>query len=465
MRYAITRRDALRTMGSGFGMLGLARVAAAAPAASRIDGPMAAKASHFPGNAKHVIFLFLNGGPSQVDTFDPKPALKKYHGKSAPFANFRTERKTGNVMDTPFTFKKYGKSGLEVSEIFAQLGEHIDDVCVIRSMHTDRPNHEPSLLKMNCGHTLAGHPSMGSWITYGLGTENQSLPGFVVLCPGRPVLGTPLWGSGYLPGVYQGTYLNTSDTDPEKLVRYVRNKELNLTEQREQLDLLARLNRFHLKKESADPQLEASIQSMEVAYRMQTEALDAFNIGKETEQTRARYGDNDFARGCLLARRLVERGVRMVQVYFGDFQPWDTHDDILVHRKLAREADPAIASLLADLKTSGLLQETIVVIGGEFGRTPVIEVGGLVRVQNGRDHNNHGFTTLVAGGGFKGGFAYGATDELGFKAVENPVDLHDLHATILHQLGMDHTRLTFRYSGRDFRLTDVSGRVIRELLA
>jgi uncharacterized protein (DUF1501 family) len=259
------------------------------------------------------------------------------------------------------------------------------------------------------------------------------------------VLGSPLWASGYLPGVYQGAYLNTSDTDPEKLVRFVRNPELGLPEQREQLDLLARLNRLHLARESAD--------------------LDAFDIGKETEATRTRYGASDFGRGCLLARRLVERGVRMVQVYFGDFQPWDTHDDILVHRKLARDADPAIASLLADLKTTGLLQETIVVIGGEFGRTPVIEVGGLVKVQNGRDHNNHGFTTLVAGGGFKGGFAYGATDELGFKAVENPLDVHDLHATILHQLGIDHTRLTYRYSGRDFRLTDVKGRVIKDLLA
>jgi hypothetical protein len=451
----MTRRDLLKTVGCGFGMTAFAAT----------TNPLAPKQPHFEPKAKHVIHLFLNGGPSHVDTFDPKPMLTKYNGKPAPSGNLKTERKTGNLLASPFEFRRCGKSGLEVSEIFPKLGECIDDVCVIRSMHTDRPNHEPSLFRMNCGRPLPGQPSMGSWLTYGLGTENQNLPGYVVLCPGLPVIGPQLWTSAYLPGVYQGTYVKNTETDPQKLIQYVRNQNFSASEQRASLDLLGKLNRMEMEREGSDPQFEATIQSMEMAFRMQTEALDAFDINKEPAVTRERYGTGNFAHGCLLARRLVERGVRMVQVYFGEHQPWDTHEDILVHRYLANDSDRPIAALLQDLKASGLLKETVVIIGGEFGRTPAVEVSGLVRVQNGRDHNNQGYSTLIAGGGFKGGFAYGATDDFGFKAIENPLDPNDLQATILNQLGLDHLKLTYRYSGRDFRLTDVGGRVIREILA
>jgi len=448
----LTRRDLLKTMGGGFGVAGLAPVAAGA-------------GTHFPAKAKQVIYLFLNGGPSQVDTFDPKPLLTKHHGQKAPSGNLKTERKTGTLLKSPFEFKRHGQSGLEISEIFSNLGKHADDLCVIRSMHTERPNHEPSLTMLNCGHTLVGHPSMGAWLTYGLGTENANLPGFVVLCPGYPVIGPQLWSAAYLPGRFQGTYVRNVSDDPEELIRDVRNRTLTGDQQKRQVDLLGKLNRMQLAREGADPSLEASIASFEMAYRMQTEALEAFDLRKEAEKTRESYGAGDFARGCLLARRLIERGVRMVQVYYGNDQPWDNHDDITKHAKLAATADKPMAALLQDLKDRDLLKSTVVIIGGEFGRTPAVEVSGLVDVQNGRDHNNHGFSTVVAGGGFKGGIAYGATDDFGFRAVEKPVHPHDLHATVLHQMGLDHTKLTYRYSGRDFRLTDVAGRVVTDILS
>jgi hypothetical protein len=451
-------------MGTGFGLAGLANVLSANTAPSAAD-PLAPKQPHFPGKAKHVIFLFLNGGPSQVDTFDPKPMLDKYNGKPLPTANLKTERKTGNLLKSPFAFRHHGQSGIEFSEIFSKLGAHADDLCVIRSMNTDRPNHEPSLLMLNCGDKLAGRPSMGSWVTYGLGSLNQNLPGYVVLCPGLPILGPQLWTSSFLPAVYQGTYIPNNEKKVDQLVQYIRNKDLAPAEQRRQLDLLSKLNRIEMKRDGEDPQLEASIQSAEIAYRMQSEAPEVFDITREPEAVRARYGDGDFGRGCLMARRLVERGVRMVQVYHGNGQPWDNHDDILIHRKLADQADGPIAALLDDLKASGLLKETLVIIGGEFGRTPVVEVSGLVKVQNGRDHNNHGFSMVLAGGGVKGGTVYGATDDFGFQAVDKPVHPHDLHATALHLLGFDHTKLTYRYSGRDFRLTDVSGNVIHDIIA
>jgi hypothetical protein len=462
-----SRRDLLRTAGTGFGLAGLAHVLNGATSPSltaATANPLAPRAPQFPAKAKHVIFLFLNGGPSQVDTFDPKPMLDKFNGKPMPDGNLKTERKTGNLLRSPFTFQKHGQSGIEFSEIFSKLGSHADDLCVIRSMYTDRPNHEPSLLMMNCGDKMPGRPSMGSWITYGLGSENQNLPGYVVLCPGVPVIGPQLWTSSFLPAVYQGTYIPNNERKTDQLVQYIKNKELSLTDQRQQLDLLTRLNRLDIRREGDDPQLEASIQSAEIAYRMQTEAPEVFDISRETEATRARYGDGDFGRGCLMARRLVEKGVRMVQVYFGNGQPWDNHDDILIHRKLAAEADGPIAALLQDLKASGLLNETLVIIGGEFGRTPVVEVSGLVKVQNGRDHNSHGFSMVLAGGGVKGGMVHGATDDFGFKAIDKPVHPHDLHATALHLLGFDHTKLTYRYSGRDFRLTDVAGEVVKEIL-
>jgi hypothetical protein len=457
----MTRRDCLRTMGAGFGMVGLAGVLGAEMSRS----PLEVKAPHFPAKAKRVVFLFLNGGPSQVDTFDPKPMLAKYSHQPMPSGNLKTERKTGNLLPSPFAFSRHGKSGIEVSEIFPQLGECIDDICVIRSMHTDLPNHEPSLLMMNCGDKFPGRPSMGSWLTYGLGTENQNLPGFVVMCPGLPIVGPQLWTSSFLPAVYQGTYIPNNESEPDKLVPYIRNKQMGVSEQRQQLDLLEKLNRIGLRQAGPDGQLEATIQSAEIAFRMQAEAPEVFDISKESEATRARYGEGDFARGCLIARRLIERGVRMVQVYFGNAQPWDNHDDIQIHRKLAGQSDRAMAALLRDLKSSGLLDETLVVIGGEFGRTPAVEVSGLVKVQNGRDHNSAGFSTLVAGGGVKGGYVYGATDDFGFQAVDKPVHIHDLHATILHLMGFDHTKLTYRYSGRDFRLTDVAGTVVKDIIA
>lgn len=464
----MTRRAALQSIGSGFGMVGLANLLARADAQTGAPAMKPAmKPWTIPARAKHVIFLFLNGGPSHVDTFDPKPMLTRYHGQPMPGGNPETERKTGNLMASPFRFKKHGQSGIEVSEIFSRVGALIDDFCVIRSMYTDIPNHPPALLMMNSGRNVLGHPSLGSWVTYGLGTENENLPGFIVLCPNEPTVGSQLWASAYLPGAHQGTHIDLVEEsgDPERLIPFLKNSQLSRSEQRRQLDLLSRINKWHLERQGPAPELEASIHSMEVAFRMQTEALDAFDLRKEDESTRQQYGGGAFARGCLMARRLVERGVRAVQVYFGQGQPWDTHDDILRHRRLAQRADRPIAALLRDLKSRGLLDETLVLIGGEFGRTPSVEISARPMVQNGRDHNNYGFSMLLAGGGVKGGLAYGATDDFGFKAIENPVHVHDLHATILYLLGLDHTRLTYRYSGRDFRLTDVEGRVIREIIA
>ena len=465
----ITRRQALCRMGSGFGLIGLANALdtslVQAGVQNALAGPLDPKPSHFPAKAKHVIFLFLNGGLSQVDTFDPKPLLNKYHGQPMPGGNPKTERKTGNLMRSPFAFKRCGKSGVEVSDIFPRLGERVDDLCIVRSVFTDIPNHEPSLFMMNCGQTQPGRPSMGSWVTYGLGTENRNLPGFVVFCPGSPVVGPPLWNSAFLPAVYQGTYISNKQSDPDKLIEYIHNKRLSLFEQRRQIDLLGQLTRLQADQQGDGPQLEASIQSMEVAFRMQTEAPDVFDIRKEKESTRARYGDGEFARACLMALRLVERGVRVVQIYFGNGQPWDNHEDIMIHEKLARRADQPIAALLEDLKSRGLLEETLVICGSEFGRTPVVETSAGTRINNGRDHNPYGFSVWLAGGGIKGGITYGSTDDFGFKAVENPVHVHDLHATILHQLGLEHTKLTYRYSGRDFRLTDVAGKVIQEIIA
>lgn len=457
----MNRRELLSTIGGGFGMVGLQSVFGAS---AGVQDPLAPKAPHFAPKAKRVVYLFLNGGPSQVDTFDPKPMLKKHHGKPMPTANLKTERKTGNLLQSPFEFNRCGKSGIEVSEIFPKVGALIDDICVIRSMYTERPNHEPSLLMLSSGDKFPGRPSMGSWLTYGLGSMNQNLPGYIVLCPGLPVIGHQLWSSAFLPAVHQGTYISLEEKDSKKLIGNIRNQSQSPAAQRTELDLLGKLNRMHLDQAANDPQLEASIQSAEIAYRMQTEAPEAFDITLESEAMRERYGSHDFGRGCLMARRLLERGVRMVQVYFGNFQPWDNHDDIELHRPLAAQADGPISALLQDLKASGMLDETVVIIGGEFGRTPAVEVGGLVKVQNGRDHNNHGFSYLVAGGGFRGGMTYGATDDFGFQSVENKVHIHDLHATVLNQLGLDHTKLTYFYSGRNFRLTDVAGAIVKDII-
>jgi hypothetical protein len=451
----LDRRTFLQQIGGGFGLAAL-------------QGTLQAEAvrqPHFAPKAKHVIFLFLNGGMSQVDTFDPKPALTKYDGQPMPGPKIRTDRASGTLMRSPWEFKRHGQSGLEVSEIFPHIAERIDDFCVIRSMHTDNGNHGPSLQVMNCGHQLPGRPSMGAWVTYGLGTENQNLPGFIVLCPGFPVLGSSLWSAGYMPTIYQGVHIQNDAVEPEKLISNLRNSHLTVDEQKRQLGLLEQLNRRYLQKVGDQPQLEGAVQSLESAFRLQTEAADLFDIRKEPEKIRARYDISDFGRGCLMALRLVESGVRIVQIYYGNFQPWDNHDDIRVHAKLAQKTDGAVAALIDDLKARGLFDETLVVIAGEFGRTPMIQNSGLEKLGCGRDHNPPAFSVLLAGGGIKGGMAYGVTDDFGFKAVENKVHVHDLHATILHQLGFDHTRLTYRHAGRDFRLTDVHGEVVKAILA
>ncbi|MBX7105275.1 MAG: DUF1501 domain-containing protein [Gemmataceae bacterium] len=453
-------------------MLALSSVLDRRASATEIDPlrPLAARPGHFPGKAKHVIHIFANGGPSHVDTFDPKPSLVKYAGKLLPSPNLKTERKTGAAFPSPFKFAKHGESGLEISELFPHVAASADDLCVIRSMHADVPNHEPSLLLMNCGEARLIRPSLGSWLVYGLGTENQNLPGFVVLCPnGYPIQESQNWQAGFLPGIYQGTHLDTKHTDIDKLIENIRNRGLSIKDQRRQIDLLQELNRQHQADRKSDAQLEARIQSYELAFRMQTEASDAFDVAKEPQSIRDMYGPGVHGRQMLIARRLVERGVRMVQVWHGGGQPWDSHDDLEVtYRKLAKDCDQAIGALLKDLKQRGLLDATLVVWGGEFGRTPTVELptpGANSGKINGRDHNHYGFSMWLAGGGVKGGLAYGATDEFGFQAEQNKVHVHDLHATMLHLLGFDHEKFTYRYAGRDFRLTDVHGHVVHDILA
>ncbi len=471
-----TRREFLARSGIGFGSMALAGmlheslVADDSTTSASSLNPMSPKQPQFAPRAKAVIHLFMNGGPSHVDTFDPKPELARIHGQ--PIANnLRTERETGAAYQSPFKFQKYGQSGIEVSELFSHVGEMIDDVCVIRSMHANVPNHEPSLMLMNCGESQLMRPSVGSWITYGLGSENQNLPGFIAMCPGGyPIKGSENWQSAFLPGAYQGTYVDTRHQEIDKLIANIRNAAgISKPEQRRQLDLLQAINQRHLDQRQHDAELEARLQSFELAYRMQTEASDAFDLSQEPQSVREMYGDSVQAKQILIARRLVERGVRYIQVWHGEGQPWDSHDEIEKnHRRLAGECSQAIGALLRDLKQRGLLGETLVLWGGEFGRTPTVELpkaGANSGSVSGRDHNHYGFTMWLAGGGVKGGYVHGATDELGFQAVENKVHVHDLHATMLHLLGFDHTQLTYRYAGRDFRLTDVHGRVVEEILA
>ncbi len=448
----ITRREALCRMGTGFGMMAFAGMVGeslvrAQNGASDQSDRWPKGGVHHAARAKHVIFLYMNGGLSQVDSFDPKPLLDKYHGQPLPGGTIATERKTGALLRSPYTFKKYGQCGMDVSELFPQVAECADSICWIRSVCTDIPNHEPSMLMMNTGFSQAGRPP-------------------------------PLWNSSFLPAIHQGTYISDKPGekqnaellvepgfDPQKLISYIHNQKFALSEQRRELDLLTRLNRLQMEREkSPDPQLEATIQSMETAYRMQTEAPEVFDIRKETPTVLKLYGAGSTARGCLLAVRLVQRGVRMVQVYYAKGDPWDAHTDIQAHRKCAIDSDQPFAAVIKDLKSRGLLEDTLVVCGSEFGRTPVVEMGGN-GIQNGRDHNPFAFTMWMAGGGVKGGLIYGATDDFGFKVVDKPVHVHDLHATILHLMGIDHTKLTYRYSGRDFRLTDVAGNVIHDLIA
>jgi hypothetical protein len=469
----LSRREMLSRCGTGLGALGLATLLNDAGLLTRsargqeLDSinPLAPRYGHYPARAKRIIHFFLNGGPSHVDSFDPKPALEKYKGQPMPGGNLKTERKTGGAMPSPWKFAPRGESGVQISDLFPHLAQHADELCVIRSMQAEVPNHEPSLMLMNCGDAQLARPSMGSWITYGLGTENQNLPGFVAMCPGGyPIKETENWTSAFLPGVYQGTYVDSQHTNIDKLIENVRNHNVPMTAQRRQLDLLRQINAEHQRDlgRATDPRLEARIQSFELAYRMQTEAADAFDIKSEPDHIKALYGEMSkvHPRQTLIARRLLERGVRFVQLWHGAGQPWDSHSDIKnAHAKLAAEIDQPIAGLIADLKQRGMLDDTLILIGGEFGRTPTSEGG------SGRDHNPYGFSVVLAGGGIRGGYAHGATDDFGFKSVSDVVHVHDLHATMLHLLGFNHEKFTYRYAGRDFRLTDVHGNVVRQILA
>lgn len=466
-----SRRDMLQRCGMGLGSLAFAGMMQEAMAGESSPNPLLPKQPHFPAKAKHLIHIFANGGPSHIDTWDPKPSIEKYAGQEIPGGAPRTERPTGNLYPSTFAFKKHGQSGLEASELFEKTASaHADKLCVIRSMHADVPNHEPSLLLMNCGEPRQVRPSVGSWLTYGLGTENQNLPAFLSMCPGGyPIQESQNWQAGFLPGIYQGTYIDTKHESVDRLVEYVVNRKQSRASQRRELDLIQRMNAQHIASRPHDPMLEARIQSMELAYRMQEEAMDVFDVSKEPKHILDMYGPGVQARQMLIARRLIQRGVRVVQLWHGQGQPWDHHDKIFEgHKRLAGECDQAIAALLTDLEQQGLLDETLILWGGEFGRTPTVEMpkkGSNDGTISGRDHNHYGFTVWLAGGGVKGGQAYGATDEFGFKAVENRVHVHDLHATMLHLMGFDHTKLTYRYAGRDFRLTDLYGRVIQDWIA
>ena len=456
-----TRREFLNRFGTGMGGLGLAAMlgeqllSGTASAVGTGVSPLAPRNPHFSAKAKHVIHIFAQGGPSHIDTWDPKPALARNADKNVTEIG-------GTPLPTVFKFTKRGKSGVEVSEIFPKIGECIDDVAVIRSLHTDVPAHEFATVMMNTGSGRMVKPSMGSWVTYGLGTVNQNLPGFIALAPGGTALGgSANWRSAFLPGAYQGTSINTANLSVEKLIENLKNHHESGSEQRKQLDLLQKLNEMHNERLKREAALEARIQSFELAYQMQTEAVDAFDISKESSATRELYGDTPQGRQMLIARRLVEKGVRFVQAWHGG---WDHHTAVEKNlRTKAGECDQALGALLKDLKLRGMLDQTLVVWNGEFGRTPRHDRGQ--RGDPGRDHHNKSFVAWMAGGGVKGGTVYGASDEFGYSAVENKVHVHDLHATILHLLGFDHEKLTYRYNGRDFRLTDVYGSVVKGLIA
>jgi hypothetical protein len=455
-----TRRQWLQRAGAGFGAVALAGLLAEESVAGKSANPLAVKPPHFKAAAKRVIFLFMPGGPSQVDTFDPKPRLTKDDGKPSPKLYLGQRRK---LLGSPWKFHKRGKSGIEVSELFPHVGGCIDRICVIRSMIADDVNHPGGCLQMNTGERVASRPSLGAWVTYGLGSENQDLPGFIAIGPGPLIEGARQYGASFLPAAYQGTFVS----DIRNPIRNLKNPSLTPQRQRRDLDALDQLNRMHARERPEDSRLTARIESFELAYRMQLRAPNAFDIDREPRKTHALYGIGEpetdvFGRQCLLARRLVERGVRFVQLYHttGGFQPWDQHSDLKGgHAKNARAVDRPIAGLLRDLESRGLLDETLVIWGGEFGRTPASEGA------SGRDHHPYGFSMWLSGGGVKGGMTYGATDEFGWDAVVDPVHVHDLHATVLHLLGLDHEKLTYHYGGRDYRLTDVYGKVVRPIIA
>ena len=454
----ITRRQFLQRAGMGFGMLGLAALLGEELLGSTANAEDASgllpRNAPLPAKAKHVVHIFAQGAPSHVDTWDPKPALAQYDGKTLPGME-------GVAMASPFKFERKGKSGIEVSEVFPKLGELVDDLAIIRSMHTDIPAHEVATVMMNTGSRLP-RPSLGSWVLYGLGSENQNIPGYISLRPGgTPPGGSSNWQSSFLPGIYQGVSINTRLPGVHQLIQNIRNPYTPLTEQRRQLDLVHKLNELHSQNLQKDAALEARLQAYEMAFKMQTEATDAFNLGQESTAMRELYGRSNQGNQLLIARRLIERGVRFVQVWAGG---WDHHQDI--EEKLperAKEIDQPLAAFIADLKQRGLFDSTLVIWGGEFGRKPVKDRNG--NDNPGRDHNAKAFTTVLTGGGVRGGTVYGATDEFGSAAVENKVHIHDLHATILALLGFDHEKLTYRYNGRDFRLTDVSGQVVKAVIA
>jgi hypothetical protein len=462
----LNRRQMLQRTAAGFGMVGLTQMLAAntasLPAASSPSLPI----SHFTPRAKRVIFLFMNGGPSHIDTFDPKPALAKFAGQQ-PSGELYKKNKGSGFMPSPLKFYKSGQSGIQVSESLPHLAKVIDDCCVIRSMHTDVPNHEPALLQMHTGNVQPIRPSIGSWMLYGLGSENENLPGYVVLRPTpKIVVGPALWSNSFLPAQYQAASVITADMRVDKLLANIKNPSLSRDQQRQQLDLLGKLNQSHLEHRDGDGELEAQIKTMETAFRMQSQAMETFDISREPQSVRDLYGNTPFARSCLLARRLVEDGVRFVTVYYttGDNQPWDTHTNHdQRHAKLCADGDRATAGLIADLKARGMLDDTLVVWGGEFGRTPYAE--NKDKEKAGRDHHHTAFSMLLAGGGVKGGMTYGTSDEFGLNVADKPVHVHDLHATLLHLVGLNHEKLTYKYAGRDFRLTDVYGKVVKEIVA
>lgn len=464
-----SRRAVLRDTALGFGALALADLLRASETPAGIN-PAARQTPHFPARAKRVIFLFMKGGPSHLDTFEPKPLLDRDDGKPYPGERPRVVfAKTGNLLKSPWKFKKYGQSGSPVSELFPHVAGCVDDICFVHSLHGTNPAHGGAVLKLHTGSDNFVRPSMGAWVAYGLGTENANLPAFVTVCPTLAHGGVNNWGSAFLPASCQGVPIGNASTPVEQAkVKYIENAHLTRDAQKKQLELLADLNRTHLDRTGPDAALEGRIESFELAFRMQKAMPEAEDISKETEKTKALYGLDDpitapFGRQCLLARRFAERGVRFVQVTHSDGNvQWDQHGDLRKgHSKNAREVDRPIAGLLKDLKSRGLLKDTLVLWGGEFGRTPTVEGGG----NDGRDHNPEGFTVWMAGGGVKPGFRYGATDDYGWYAAENKVHIHDLHATLLALLGIDHEKLTFKHAGRDFRLTDVHGQVVKELFA
>jgi hypothetical protein len=464
----MSRRDLFRCSGAGFASLALAGLLAEeARATSPVDprNPLAPRPGHFPARAKRVIFLFMHGGPSQVDTFDHKPLLERDHGKPLPFAKPRVvSGKTGNLLRSPFRFQKYGESGIAVSEVFPHLAGCVDDLCVINSMHGSNSRHGGALLELHTGSDTFVRPSMGSWISYGLGTENQDLPSYITICPNLSHGGVNNWSSAFLPAVHQGTPIGSTGIGSDRAkIPFIANGATPRRLQRLNLDMIQEMNRDHLERSGADQALEGRIASFELAFRMQSAAPEIQDIANESAATQRLYGldqqpTREFGRQCLMARRFAESGVRFVQVSHS--YKWDQHDAL--KKDVARnslEIDRPIAGLLKDLKARGLLEDTLVLWGGEFGRTPTSEG------DDGRDHNPHGYTIWMAGAGVKNGMTYGKTDDYGYYSVEDKVHVHDLHATILHILGLDHTRLTYRYAGRDFRLTDVHGEVVREILA